>query len=349
MLTLDVKIELDDEQKFKQSATQIALQIRPDWRQEDVRCKIFTDGITNKLIGLYSNKSTSKYDDMILVRGYGHNSELMIDRNAEVRNMQFMCDNGLGAKLYARFKNGLAYEFLKGDTLTMQDAKDPKFFPMVAKTMKNMHDVPNFNREPSMDKACIWDLLWKFHKISPDGFPNMPEKNQRYKAEVFSKAQLGEEIKKMEQALKEDGDKQGVIVFAHNDVLLGNVVKLGNGNMSFIDFEYGDLNYREYDIANHFCEMVGMGDENGRLDYQLYPDVDFQLKWIEAYLGNSATEHEVKVLQSLVDRFSPLPHLMWGIWALIQQKNSSIDFDFLDYGIQRLNQYKATANQAFRS
>ena len=55
--------------------------------------------------------------------------------------------------------------------------------------------------------------------------------------------------------------------------------------VNFIDYEYGDYNYREYDIANHFNEFVGMGDENGDLDYQkYYPSKSFQIKWIEAYL-----------------------------------------------------------------
>jgi ethanolamine kinase len=31
---------------------------------------------------------------------------------------------------------------------------------------------------------------------------------------------------------------------------------------------------------------------------------------------------------------------MWGIWALIQSKYSAIDFDFLNYAVQRLGEYK---------
>ena len=58
--------------------------------------------------------------------------------------------------------------------------------------------------------------------------------------------------------------------------------------INFIDYEYGDYNYREYDIANHFNEFVGMGDKNGLLNYQkYYPSKPFQLKWIEAYLKES--------------------------------------------------------------
>ena len=56
--------------------------------------------------------------------------------------------------------------------------------------------------------------------------------------------------------------------------------------VKFIDYEYGDYNYREYDIANHFNEFVGMGDDEGKLDYErYYPSKQFQLLWIREYLA----------------------------------------------------------------
>ena len=85
---------------------------------------------------------------------------------------------------------------------------------------------------------------------------------------------------------------------------------------------------------------MGVG---GTLDYdKYYPTKEFQLKWIREYLGGSeaADKGEVERLQVMVNRFSALPSLVWGIWGLIQAKHSNIDFDFLDYAIQRLNFYK---------
>ena len=77
-------------------------------------------------------------------------------------------------------------------------------------------------------------MLRKFHAVSPDGFPEDPDKDARYKREVFSKDQLSEEINKMEKALKDEADKSGKVVFCHNDALLGNIV-IGDGNqVSFI-------------------------------------------------------------------------------------------------------------------
>ena len=56
--------------------------------------------------------------EMVLVRVYGAKTELIIDRNAEVRNMTVLNQVGCGCELYAQFANGLAYEFLHGEMYT---------------------------------------------------------------------------------------------------------------------------------------------------------------------------------------------------------------------------------------
>lgn len=47
-------------------------------------------------------------------------------------------------------------------------------------------------------------------------------------------------------------------MFAHNDLLLGNVIyNEHEGTVHFIDYEYATYNYQAFDIANHFNEFVG--------------------------------------------------------------------------------------------
>ena len=74
-------------------------------------------------------------------------------------------------------------------------------------------------------KPCIWKILRKFHSLSPDGFPNLPEKDARYREKIpFTKPQLLAEIDKMEHLLGEQSIKSTKVVFAHNDLLLGNIL-----------------------------------------------------------------------------------------------------------------------------
>ena len=122
--------------------------------------------------------------------------------------------------------------------------------------MKKLHDIDG--RGTSGETACIWGMLRKFHAVSPDGFPEDPAKDARYKAEgVFTKAELLDEIVRMEKVLGPDAESECRTVFCHNDALLENiVVDCGSDKVSFIDYEYGDTNYREYDIANHFGKTL---------------------------------------------------------------------------------------------
>jgi hypothetical protein len=54
--------------------------------------KFFSDGITNKLVGVYTGNDKT---DMILVRVYGNKTELMVDRQSEIRNILLMSETGL--------------------------------------------------------------------------------------------------------------------------------------------------------------------------------------------------------------------------------------------------------------
>lgn len=55
-------------------------------------------------------------------------------------------------------------------------------------------------------------------------------------------------------------------MFAHNDLLLGNVIYTESTNtVTFIDYEYSDFNYQAFDIANHFAEFVGKINVNVKI------------------------------------------------------------------------------------
>lgn len=47
--------------------------------------QLFTDGITNKLVACQLNTEEDDGDNIVLVRIYGNKTDLLIDRNAEVR------------------------------------------------------------------------------------------------------------------------------------------------------------------------------------------------------------------------------------------------------------------------
>lgn len=107
----DLEIPLEDQDTIVQGAKDLILQLKVDWSPDLVRDKVFSDGITNVLVGIYQE---GKKEDMVLVRIYGNNTDKIVDRKAEIENMQLFEQHGCGPGLLASFKNGLAYAFVPG-------------------------------------------------------------------------------------------------------------------------------------------------------------------------------------------------------------------------------------------
>ncbi|KAK7866068.1 hypothetical protein R5R35_013567 [Gryllus longicercus] len=316
--------------------------IRPAWSKDKIKFKIFTDGITNKLVGCFYAEDP---DDVILVRVYGKKTDLLIDRNAETRNIQILHTYGYAPNLYATFKNGLAYEYVPGDILTVDTCRDIKVYPLVACMMAKMHHVdcgPTISKEP-----CMWTKTRQFMSIMPNHFTNA-EKQTRFEQLIPTKQELESEYEILKNELINLGSP---IVLSHNDLLLGNVIyNPKKNNVTFIDYEYANYNYQAFDIGNHFAEFAGVSD----VDYSRYPSEEFQREWLKVYLEeyrnsqnlsndccHETSEHDIDVLYVQVNKFSLMAHFFWAIWALIQAEHSTIDFDFLGYASIRLKEYFA--------
>lgn len=123
------------------------------------------------------------------------------------------------------------------------------------------------------------------------------------------------------------------VVFAHNDLLLGNVIyEEATDRVAFIDYEYAAHNYQAYDIGNHFTEFAGIDS----IDYARYPDREFQSEWLRVYLAAfhgveqaEVDDREVDRLYGVVNAFALASHYFWAVWGLIQTEHSTIDFDFV--------------------
>lgn len=132
------------------------------------------------------------------------------------------------------------------------------------------------------------------------------------------------------------------VVFAHNDLLLGNIIYLeAERCVNFIDYEYADYNFQAFDIGNHFCEFAGVDEA----DFSRYPKRDFQLAWLRVYLQeylqrSDITDAEVERLYLQVNQFALAAHMLWAVWSLIQAEHSNIDFDYVDYAHIRYAEYK---------
>ncbi|XP_078587897.1 ethanolamine kinase 1-like isoform X1 [Branchiostoma floridae x Branchiostoma japonicum] len=323
-----------DENSVESGALKAMQTVRPRWKPDEIKFKVFTDGITNKLVGCYLEENKK---DMVLVRVYGNKTELLVDRVAEIENMQILHVNGCAPELYGVFTNGLCYGYVHGVVLDTQLIRDPKVSRLNGREMARMHHIQPANGK--IPEPSLFIKLSKYFTLIPDSFPDA-EKNQRYQKEVPSTTQLQQELESLKGALL---PLNSPVVFCHNDLLCKNIVYTeAEDKVTFIDYEYASYNFQAYDIANHFDEFAGVDE----VDYSLYPDREFQLAWLRSYLQyfhadrpQPVTDREVETLYIQVNKFALASHFFWGLWALIQARFSAIDFDFLDYGILRFNEY----------
>ena len=324
---LDIRIGLGEEEVRVGSAAVLAA-VRPAWPAETIQWRTFTDGITNKLVGAWCGNRA----DTVLVRVYGHGTDKIIDRAAEVENMRLLQELGLAsARLYATFQNGLCYEFLAGRVADCAAVQEPGVARAVAAAMAALHSVPL----PRPGPALLWPRLERFAEVAgrPAG---------RLGKDWLSPKDLQAELTGLRRLLETAASP---VVFCHNDALLANIVIRQQPDLSssmtvaFIDLEYAGPNYAAFDIANHFCEFVGC---EGELDYPgLLPTREYQLAWLKRYMQEAGLPAEqLETIYHEVQLFMLAAHLLWSIWSVIQAANSSIEFDFVEYALQRLREYR---------
>ena len=65
LVKVNVTVDLQDEEQLKADSLRILSVIRPDWSADNIGWRVFTDGITNKLVGAWHGDSK---EDTVLVR-----------------------------------------------------------------------------------------------------------------------------------------------------------------------------------------------------------------------------------------------------------------------------------------
>uniref|UniRef100_A0A8C7XMN9 ethanolamine kinase n=1 Tax=Oryzias sinensis TaxID=183150 RepID=A0A8C7XMN9_9TELE len=322
---IDVTVDDGD---CRPGALKLLKELRPSWKPSEVKIKIFTDGITNKLLGCYVG---SVLQDVVLVRIYGNKTELLVDRENEVKSFRVLHAHRCAPQLYCTFNNGLCYEFLQGAALEPQHIRHQPLFRLIARQLAKYHAIHAHNGW--VPQSDMWVKMGKYLALISK-YRREPDQNDRLSSDVPSLQCLRKELVWLQQSLTVLGSP---VVLCHNDLLCKNIVyNQREGSVKFIDYEYAGYNYQAFDIGNHFNEFAGKATPtewneagNGRtppnasvfwvcaglneVDYSYYPDRPVQLLWLRSYLeaykqlkgqGSEVTEAEVETLYVQVNKFA---------------------------------------------
>lgn len=376
------------------SALRLVLSLFPDWEHTSGTIEFvrFTDGITNtllKAINVRPGLTADQIDaEAVLLRAYGKGTDLIIDRERETQNHELLMKFGLAPDLLARFNNGMLYRYIKGDVTSPADLRRDEVSHAVARRLAEWHAVvpcipkdtsaPVEARQAARDGTTAAEIIKdtavqdKIDHVAPSKVaPNVWTVMQKwiYALPVETEAQRQRQSnlqKELLRIVEEFASRPGLgkdsLVFAHCDLLSGNVIvrpktkrseKEGvkaaeeRTEVSFIDYEYAVPSPAAFDIANHFAEWGGFD-----CDFSVLPTKAQRLSFIREYISSyysylhksesaEVLEAEAQTLNSEVDLYRGIPGFYWGVWAIIQSVISQIDFDYADYAEVRLGEYYA--------
>lgn len=298
--------------------------------------KVIQGGITNLLYLMTPNVETEE-SKKLLLRVYGENTEVLIDREREEKLFYEVGSLGFGPKLYGIFGNGrLEQWYDNAHTVPLHERKHCK---KIAARLAEMHSLQPVLLQKEASTPLLWKTIDKWFGIaSAVEFKDDHEKQTRYEqlnwpniakqieimrsilpsarnendmdklCAYLVQQQSDEQLKQMTQ--KQFNDKVYKIafnfmcenVFSHNDLLGGNVLHLEDTQeIKFVDFEYGSYNYRAFDFANHFCEYAGFD-----CDWKKhFPDKKHMKQFVHDYLAFLCGHHQYKhgVNENVTDLF----------------------------------------------
>ncbi|XP_028590048.2 ethanolamine kinase 2 isoform X1 [Podarcis muralis] len=291
-----------DETNVLPGALQLIRKLRPQWETERVKTKLFTEGITNKLMACFTAENMG---DAVLVRVYGRKTELIVDRANELRNFQVLQDHSCAPSLYCTFENGYCYEFMPGKALGPEHIRQPNIF--------SLHQEVHI---PSLE-VLEEEIRWMKEHLSQLRSPIVFCHNDLLsKNIIYNKA-------------------EGHVRFIDYEYTGYNYQAYDIGNHFN---EFAGLNEVDYSLypskeiqlqwLRHYLQAykkLGQEDLGGGSKSR----------------GESGavSEEELESLYVQVNQFALASHFLWACWGLIQAQFSTIDFNFARYADIRFKQY----------
>ena len=241
--------------------------------------------------------------------------------------------------------------FYQGRTLTAEDLFDAETLRKIANELYRFHQL----KPPALPRESFFTLLHdKWGQIARsvlvDRIDVFPEKEQEMceaLREIYSPATAA----KVKRCIPE-----GELTFCHNDTYHGNIMKLDNGDIKLLDFEFSCLNHRAYDFSNLFAETVMKHQQPDypyfRIAEPEYGDREIGML-INSYLDNAefetpqAREHEFRKLLADTKSLLLLSDYKYAMAALPLAVEPIQKIRFIPYAYQRFNKFLKAYERRF--
>ncbi|MHB8776486.1 MAG: phosphotransferase [Anaerolineales bacterium] len=251
--------------------------------------------------GLTNTNFKVMVDDVsYFVRVPGESTELLaIDRKNEYHNTKAAAEAGVAPKIYHHLPeyNVMVLEFLNGETMSKDSLNGKRMPTRMAQAIKKLHQGPRFYSDFNMFRLTDYYLgLCKERDIrTPDGYLD--------RMPVMAQIEKAMSVNPL------------ATVPCNNDLLAENYIDDGK-QLWLIDYEYSGNNDPTFELGNT-CQEMQFSDE--------------QINEVcVVYFGEATTAMVARMKLNMI-----MSDVGWGLWAAIQTKISTIDFDFWGWAEER--------------
>lgn len=314
--------------------------------EHEFQIKPLSGGLTNYLYLCSLPEGIDVPDNQprtVLLRVYGDIASKFVVENSVI--FALMSEKKLGPKLYGMNVQARLEEYIPTDCLRTSDLSNPTLSRQIAQRLAQFHrlDMP-LCKEPRFitDMVDKW-IIDVTESLNRNRQPKDVSLVQKFKSYNLQKE--WEVLKKILSQL------HSPVVFSHNDLQEGNILYFKDcadpdKRLTVIDWEYCSYNYRGNDFGNHFCEWTYDYHVNTFPYYketpENYPAREQQYEFFKAYLqemGETITEEKLSDMYEEANTYALLSHFFWGLWSVLQNDMSNIQFAFMDYAEARFQGY----------
>ena len=235
-----------------------------------------------------------------VVRIPGRSTELLaIDRENERHNAKAAATTGVSPRVIEVLPEWevMILEFVEGETMNGERLRSPEQARRMAESLRRLHDAPPFHKDFDMFRLTEFYLaVCDEHAVRiPDGFRDRLDR-----------------VSEIERCF---AVHPVATVPCHNDLLAENYIDDGR-QLWIVDFEYSGNNDPCFEL----------GDTAQECEF----DQDLRAVLCEAYFGGMREDRLARMnLQAL------MADVGWTLWAAIQAKISTIEFDFWGWALER--------------
>ncbi len=326
-------------------------QLFPEWANLSMDDFIFDDpkGFSSFTMGIRCQKAVQP--TAVLYRRLEGKENAILDFETEKEVFLTLGVNNIAAHCHYYDETCRIEAFYEGRTLVAADLFAPENLRKIANELYRFHLIT----PPNIPQTLFFELLheqWgQLARHVLEGEIDRFPPNEQKMAEALRQIYSPETFTKVLRCLPD-----GPLTFCHNDTYHGNIMRLDNGEIKLLDFEFSCLNHRAYDFSNLFAETVMRHQQPDypyfRIAEPEYGEHELGML-INFYLDNAEFETAAardRAFQKLLQdtkSLLPVSDYKYAMAALPLAVEPIQKIRFISYAYQRFNKFLAAYAERF--